>query len=104
MAQQAARIVRTEDVLHGEPRIEGRRLSVRRLKSLVEDHGRSAKEVATMHDLSVADVYAALTYYHEHREEMAKHEQERDEVIQQSLDERGMTPDDLRRDCDAEYE
>lgn len=100
MAQQAARIVQTEDVLHGEPRIEGRRLSVRRLKSLVEDHGRSAEDVAAMHNLDVADVYAALTYYHEHRDEMAERERDRDNAIQRSLGEVGTTPEDLRRERD----
>ena len=101
MAQQAARIVQTEDVLHGEPRIEGRRLSVRRLKSLVEDHDRSAEEVATTYDLDIADVYAALMYYHEHREEMVERERERDDIVQRSLDGVGKTLEDLRRDNDT---
>ena len=98
MAQKTARIVKTNDVLHGEPRVEGRRVSVRRITSLVEERGLPAKEVATMHDLDVADVYAALTYYHEHREEMTELQRERDDLVQQSLAGEGTTPEELRRE------
>jgi uncharacterized protein (DUF433 family) len=84
MAQRAARIVRTDDVLHGEPRIEGRRIGVRQLRSLVEESGLSASEAAERFDLRVADVYAALTYYHEHPEEMAEIEAAREERIETS--------------------
>jgi hypothetical protein len=43
-------------------------------------------------------VYAALTYYHEHREEMAELEKERDDLVQNSLAGTGTTPEDLRRE------
>lgn len=84
MAQRAARIVRTEDVLHGEPRIEGRRIGVRQIRVLVEESGLPAAEVADRFDLRVADVYAALTYYHEHPDEMAAIEAERERRIEAS--------------------
>ena len=84
MAQRAARIVTTDDVLHGEPRIEGRRIGVRQIRVLVEESGLSAAEVANRFDLQVADVYAALTYYHEHSEEMATIEAERERRIETS--------------------
>jgi uncharacterized protein (DUF433 family) len=90
MAQQAAQIVRTDDVLGGEPRIEGRRIGVRQLRALVEERGLPADEVAARFDLQVADVYAALTYYHEHPEEMAELEAERERLVEESL-ERGAT-------------
>jgi uncharacterized protein (DUF433 family) len=67
MAQTARSIV-TE--LHDEPHLEGRRVTVQRLQSLVEDAGKPAAEVAEQFDLDVADVYAALQYYHTHPEEM----------------------------------
>lgn len=95
MAQRAARIVRSEDVLHGEPRIEGRRVSVRQLRSLVEERGLAAAEVADRLDLRVADVYAALTYYHEHPEEMAEVEAERDRRVAESAAD-APSLDDLR--------
>lgn len=71
MAQRAAQIVRDDDVMGGEPRIEGRRVTVLRIRDLVEERGLPAAEVAAMHDIDVADVYAALTYYYEHPDEMA---------------------------------
>jgi uncharacterized protein (DUF433 family) len=83
MAQRAARIVTTEDVLHGEPRIEGRRVGVRQIRVLVEGSGLSAAEVADRFDLRVADVYAALTYYHEHPEEMRAAERRRERAIEE---------------------
>lgn len=70
MAQRAARIVRDEEVMDGEPRIKGRRITVLRVQELVEGRGLPAAEVAAMHDLDVADIYAALTYYCEHPDVM----------------------------------
>ncbi len=68
MAQAARRIVTN---LHDEPHLEGRRVTVRRIQGLVEENGRSAQDVADEFDLDVADVYAALQYYHTHPDEMA---------------------------------
>lgn len=74
MAQAARRIV-TE--VHDEPHIEGRRVTVRRLQGLVEGAGKPAADVADRFDLDVADVYAALQYYHTHPEEMDRVEERR---------------------------
>lgn len=71
MAQRTARIVRDPDVLDGEPKIEGRRVSVRQIAEWVEEGDLTARTVADRHDLDVADVYAALAYYHSHPDEMA---------------------------------
>lgn len=82
MAQTAARIVTTPDVLDGEPRIEGRRISVRFIHERVEGRGLDPKTVAARHDLDVADVYRALAYYHDHPQEMAALERERRDFIE----------------------
>lgn len=79
MAQRAARIVRDDDVMDGEPRIEGRRVTVLRIQELVEERGLPATDVAAMHDLEVADVYAALTYYYEHPKEVEAVREQRQE-------------------------
>ena len=84
MAQRAARIVAIDDVLHGEPHIEGRRIGGRQIRVLVEESGLSAADVAYRFDLRGADIYAALTYYHEHPEEMAAVEAERERRIESS--------------------
>lgn len=67
MAQATRRIV-TE--VHDEPHLEGRRVTVRRIQGLVEEAGEPADAVAKQFDLDIADVYAALQYYHTHRDEM----------------------------------
>lgn len=71
MAQQTTQIVCDPDVLHGEPRIEGRRVSVRQIAEWIEEAGLAARTVADRQGLDVADVYAALAYYHSHPDEMA---------------------------------
>ena len=69
---QSVRGIVTE--LHDEPHLEGRRVTVRRLQSLVEKAGMPAPEVAEDLNINVADVYAALQYYHSHPEEIQEAE------------------------------
>jgi len=76
MAQSSLRIV-TE--LHDEPHIEGRRVTVQRIQGLVEGAEKSVEEVAAQLDLTVAEVYGALEYYHSHPEAMAAAEKQRAE-------------------------
>jgi len=54
----------------GKPRIAGRRITVQDVVIWHEHMGRSADEIATDQDLDIADVYAALAYYFDHREEV----------------------------------
>lgn len=96
MAQRAARIVRDDDVMDGEPRLEGRRVTVLRIQELVEERGLPAADVADVHDLDVADVYAALTYYYEHPDVMASVEERRRERERQALDAGAETIGELR--------
>lgn len=65
-----ASIVRTDDVLGGEPRIEGTRVGVRHVARKVIDGGRSPAYVADQLDLSLASTYEALSYYYANPEEM----------------------------------
>lgn len=58
------------DVLGGKPRIAGRRISVAQIVIWHEWMGRSADEIATEYDLTLSDVYAALTYYYSHQTEV----------------------------------
>jgi uncharacterized protein (DUF433 family) len=60
----------TPDVLGGKPRIAGRRIAVQDVVIWHERIGRSADEIATEHSISLADVYAALAYYYDHRIEI----------------------------------
>lgn len=69
--------------LHDEPHLEGRRITVRFLKEQVEDRGLAPRTVADRHDLDVADVYRALTYYHDHPAEMREVERHRQAAIEE---------------------
>ena len=60
----------TPGVLGGKPRIAGRRIAVQTVVIWHERMGLSADEIATEHSLSLADVYAALAYYYDHRAEI----------------------------------
>jgi uncharacterized protein (DUF433 family) len=54
----------------GKPRIAGHRIRVQDI-ALWTEEGRSADEiVADFPQLSLSDVYAALAYYHDHREQI----------------------------------
>jgi uncharacterized protein (DUF433 family) len=65
-----AEIVRTGDVLGGDPRIKGTRVGVLHVYELVVEGEHSPVDVADQLDLSLGDVYSALAYYHEHPDEM----------------------------------
>ncbi|MFB6233578.1 MAG: DUF433 domain-containing protein [Haloarculaceae archaeon] len=93
MAKQASRVVQD---LMDEPHIAGHRVSVRRLRALVEERGLEPRTVADSLDLDVADVYRALTYYHDNPGEMHDLQQRRTRRIEASRDGGAPTgPEDL---------
>jgi len=57
-------IEKTEGVVGGKPRIAGRRIAVQNIVIWHEWLGMSADEIATEYDLTLAEIYAALAYYH----------------------------------------
>jgi uncharacterized protein (DUF433 family) len=63
-------IVATPGVLGGKPRIAGHRISVQDVAIWHERMGKSVDEIATEYDLTLGEVYAALSYFHDHREEI----------------------------------
>lgn len=75
----------TPGVVGGRPRIAGRRISVQHIAIWHERIGLSAEEIAAEHDLSLADVYAALAYYHDHRDEIEAAIQE-DEALAEAFE------------------
>ena len=60
----------TPETAGGKPRIRGRRIPVQSVAIWHERLGKSADEIAAEYDLTLADVYAALAYYFDHREEI----------------------------------
>jgi uncharacterized protein (DUF433 family) len=79
-------ITRDEDVLGGEPRIEGTRVGVRHVAARVVDSDRSPAHVADQLYLSLSEVYEALSYYYAHLEEMRASERENGDAIERVRD------------------
>jgi uncharacterized protein (DUF433 family) len=93
MAKHATRI---EQELMDEPHLAGHRVSVRRIHALVEERDLAPRTVADRLDLDIADVYRALTYYHDHPGEMHEVEQAREQQIERSRETGAITgPDDV---------
>jgi uncharacterized protein (DUF433 family) len=100
---EAARIVKTPEVLHGQARFDGTRIGVFMIADMIRDGDWTAREVAEEYpDLSRADVDAALAYYDDHPEELARWREAR-EVAIAGLRERSRRPSDPNDD-DADTE
>ena len=63
-------IVQTPGVVSGKPRITGRRITVQNIVVWHEHLGFSVDEIATQYDLTLAEIYAALAYYYDHKAEI----------------------------------
>jgi uncharacterized protein (DUF433 family) len=63
-------IVQTPGVCGGKPRIAGRRIKVSEIVLWHRDSGWSAEKIAEQFDLSLAEVYAALSYYFDHAQDI----------------------------------
>ena len=65
-------IVRTPGVVDGEPRIAGRRIRVRDIVAARDLRGLTPEEIAASvyPELTLAEVYCALAYYEDHRDEI----------------------------------
>lgn len=61
----------TPGICGGKPRIAGHRIKVQDIVIWHERMGMSPDEIIYHHpSITLADVYAALTYYHDHQEEI----------------------------------
>jgi uncharacterized protein (DUF433 family) len=72
----------TPGVAGGKPRIAGRRITVQNIAIWHEYMGLGADEIATEHDLSLADIYAALAYYFDHRDDIEQQIAEDDAFVE----------------------
>jgi len=93
LVEQAAaehpRIIRRPDVSGGEPILRGTRVAVRHLVERVQA-GQSVDDIlAALPHLTAAQVYDALSYYHDHQAEM-------DRLIAESRPERVIAAQGLR--------
>lgn len=81
-----------ESDLHDEPHIEGSRITVRYVYSQVEERGLRPESVANRYDLDLADVRAALTYYHRNPEVMGRVEKRRERLSETTAEMTTLTP------------
>lgn len=79
-------VVQDEDVLGGEPRVEGTRVGVRHVAEGTVDRGRSPAHVADQLDLSLAEVYEALAYYYSHVDEIRQAKRENEVAVERARD------------------
>ncbi|MFC3959042.1 DUF433 domain-containing protein [Halovivax cerinus] len=82
-------IVRTDDVLGGDPRIEGTRIGVLHVFDLVIAGTSTPEDAADQLGIGLGDVYGALSYYYDHADEMARirarHESLEDELAERTV-------------------
>ena len=57
-------IIRDSDIYNGEPIIEGTRTGVRHVILLFQS-GKDPEEIASIHRISLAQAYDALSYYYD---------------------------------------
>ena len=67
---KTVQIVSTPGVLGGKPRIEGRRIGVDLVAHHVIHRGWDLDRMGRSFNLSPSEVYAALSYYYDHKNEI----------------------------------
>jgi uncharacterized protein (DUF433 family) len=72
----------TEGVVGGKARISGHRITVQNIVIWHEILGHTADEIAAEYDLTLADVYAALAYYYDNRDEIDRSIQDTDAFVE----------------------
>ena len=82
-----AHIVRSTDMLGGEARLSGTRIRVRDIATARDAGGLSPEEIAaTVYpNLTLAQIYAALAYYEDHRGEIDEATQSETQRVEQFL-------------------
>ena len=86
---------------HGRPRINGTGITVHDIANDF-NHGMTADEMIDAFDLTPGQVYAALSYYFDHKEQIDQENRERETWAEEHLQEqirqgKAVSADDLRR-------
>jgi len=92
-----AHIVHTPGLLGGEARIDGQRIRVRDVMAARDRGGMTPEEIASTAypSLTLAQVYAALAYYEDHRQEIDRAFEDEARCVEQFRREHP----ELVRDC-----
>ena len=70
-------------VLGGKPRIAGHRISVQDVVIWHYELEHPVEQIADDYKLTLADVYAALAYYHDHKKEIDKSIKDGEKLVEQ---------------------
>lgn len=81
MAAITSHIDITPGVCAGKPHIAGHRITVQNIAVWHERMGMEPDEIATGYGLTLGEVYAALAYYHDHRDEIDSAIRADDELV-----------------------
>lgn len=90
-------IVKTATVMGGEPRLDGRRISVRQIVELVVAGGNAPADVADQLDVSLSEVHLALAYHYANPEEIAAVRETHDERMREAREQALDPPETLTR-------
>ncbi|MEX2120594.1 MAG: DUF433 domain-containing protein [Pirellulales bacterium] len=95
-------IVSTPGTCGGKPRVDGTRIRVWDIHVWHDLEGRSPAEIAAeFSQLSLADIYAALAYYHDHRDAIEAQMKQAEEFVARMEAQQGATRFTLLRDGGA---
>ena len=83
-----------KSAIYDEPHIEGSRITVRYVRSQVKECDLQPATVADRYDIDLADVYAALAYYHNNPAEMRRVERDRERAIETAEEMTTLPPPD----------
>lgn len=72
----------TPEVCSGRPRIAGRRMTVADVVIMYLRLGQSLEEVSSTYDVSLAALYAAISYYYDHQAEIDRQIQEDEDYVE----------------------
>lgn len=86
-------IVKTDDVLGGDPRIEDHRIGVYQVYQRYVEGDETPEEIAISYDISIAEVHTALAYAFSNPEEMREIEARNQALYDEDAANR-VTPDD----------
>ena len=78
-------VVSTDGVMGGQPRIEGRRISVLQIVEWVHEEEMGPEMVATEFDLDMTEIYRALAYYYENTDSMDDWRDRRERRVRETI-------------------
>jgi uncharacterized protein (DUF433 family) len=93
-----AHVVSTTGILGGEPHIEGHRIRVRDIVAARDLGGLTPEEIgaSVYPQLALAQVYAALAYYEDHRDEIDRAAKGESQFVEQFLNDHPQLVRDVR--------